>query len=109
MLWSRDSSQGPPHQEAGDCDAVNTAGAGRPLSFDQGHCAIMYSLLMSFNLYLDETAVGKSIIIHRHLHPWRPPAGGGAVHSIAADICRPCHRTHKLPYDLIPLGWNGSL
>src|ERR1700686_1653517 len=84
MPWNRDSGHGPPrHREAGDC-AANMADAGRPLSFDQRHYTIMYSLLLSFNLYHDETAVGKSIVVYRHPHPWRSRAGGRAVHSITS-------------------------
>jgi hypothetical protein len=67
----------------------------------------MYSLLVSFNLYLDETAVGKSMVVYRHPQPWRSRAGAGAASQ--ADVCRPCHRSHELAYDLIPSGWNGSL
>jgi ribosomal protein S4E len=40
----------------------------------------MYSLFMSFNLYLDETAVGKSMVVYRHAHPWRSRAGSPQHH-----------------------------
>jgi hypothetical protein len=108
LLPRRRSHEPPRHREAGDC-AANTAGAGRPLSFDQRHCTIMYSLLMSFNLYHDETAVGKPwSSTGPHIHGAHVPTDEQSTAS-QADICQPCHRTHKLTYDLIPPGWNGSL
>jgi hypothetical protein len=46
--------------------------------------------------------------IGTRIHGARVPADEQSTAS-QADISRPCHRPHELPYDLIPSGWNGSL